>query len=147
MLSIFTSNAHFLPSPYVHGRIRNTHTLIVMTHAKTLAFPLPQQHAARLAQALTHPARLAILHLLAVRRRRLAGEICAALPLARTTVSHHLASARKLGLLRAEAKGLTVTYWLDLVVMGELVRQVGGFLAALAVCPHCGRKHGCGYQV
>lgn len=113
MLSIFTSDAHFLPSPYVHGRIRHTHTLIVMTHAKTLAFPLPQQHAARLAQALTPPARLAILHLLADRRRRLAGEICAALPLARTTVSQHLVALRKLGLLRAETKGLTVTYWLS----------------------------------
>nr|WP_177204710.1 helix-turn-helix transcriptional regulator [Hymenobacter arizonensis] len=115
-----------------------------MTHAKSAAFPLPQQRTAHLAQALTHPARLAILQLLADRRRRFAGEICAALPLARTTVSQHLVALRKLGLLRAQAQGLTLTYWLDTVVMGELVRQVGGFLAELAFCPLCRSKTGCG---
>ena len=114
-----------------------------MTHAKTLAFSLPQQHVAHLAQSLTHPTRLAILQLLSDRRRRLAGEICAALPLARTTVSQHLVALRELGLLRAEAKGLTMTYWLDVGMIGELVRAVGGFLAALAMCPLCGKKTGC----
>ena len=66
-----------------------------MTHAKSAAFPLPQQQAARLAQALTHPARLAILHLLSDRKRRQAGDICATVPLARTTVSQHLVALRK----------------------------------------------------
>ena len=65
------------------------------------------------------------------------------MPLARTTVSQHLVALRKLGLLRAAVQGLTVTYWLDVSVMGELVRQVGGFLTALAVCPLCGKKTGC----
>ena len=114
-----------------------------MTHAKSAAFPPPLQHAARQAQALTHPARLAILQLLSDRKPRLAGEICAALPLARTTVSQHLVALRKLGLLRVEVQGLTVTYWLDTSALGELVRSVGGLLNALAVCPLCGSKNGC----
>ena len=114
-----------------------------MTHAKSAAFSLPQQQTARLAQALTHPARLAILHLLSDRKRRLAGDICATVPLARTTVSQHLVALRKLGLLRVEVKGITITYWLDMRGMSELVRQVGGFLTALAVCPLCGKKNGC----
>lgn len=118
-------------------------TLFAMTHAKTSAFSLPYQHVASLSQALTHPARLAILNLLADRKCRLAGDICAAVPLARTTVSQHLVALRKLGLLRVEVKGITMTYWLDTGAMGELVRAVGGFLTALAVCPLCGKKNGC----
>jgi DNA-binding transcriptional ArsR family regulator len=58
-------------------------------------------------------------------------------------VSQHLVALRKQGLLRAESKGLTMTYSLDLPAMAELVRTVSGFLTALATCPGCGKKTGC----
>jgi len=114
-----------------------------MTLPLSAAFPWPKEQTARLAQALAHPTRLAILQLLADRKRYLAGDICAALPLARTTVSQHLVALRKQGLLRAESKGLTMTYSLNVPALVELVRTVGGFLAALATCPGCGKKTGC----
>ena len=99
-------------------------TLFAMTHAKTAAFSLPHQHVASLSQALTHPARLAILNLLADRKCRLAGDICAAVPLARTTVSQHLVALRKLGLLRVE---VPVDFGLREVlvrnILGQLVRR------------------------
>ena len=114
-----------------------------MTQTTSAAFPWSKEQTARLAQALTHPTRLAILHLLSDRKPHLSGDICAALPLARTTVSQHLIALRKQGLLRAESKGLTMTYWLDVPAMSELVRTVGGFLAAMAMCPRCGKKTGC----
>ena len=114
-----------------------------MTQTTSAAFPWSKEQTARLAQALSHPTRLAILHFLSDRKPHLSGEICAALPLARTTVSQHLVALRKQGLLRAESKGLTMTYSLNVPALGELVRTVGGFLAALAVCPRCGKKTGC----
>lgn len=114
-----------------------------MTPSPSAAFPWPNEQTAQLAKTLAHPTRLAILQLLADRKRHLAGAICAALPLARTTVSQHLVALRKLGLLRAESNGLTLTYSLHRPAMAELVRTVGGFLDALAMCPGCRKKSGC----
>ena len=114
-----------------------------MTSSPSATFPWPKDQTAQLAKALAHPTRLAILQVLADRKRHLAGAICAALPLARTTVSQHLVALRKLGLLRAESNGLSMTYSLHVPAMAELVRTVGGFLDALAVCPGCRKKTGC----
>ena len=86
---------------------------------------------------------LAIVRLLADRKRRLSGEITAALPLARTTVSQHLVALRKSGLLRAETQGLTVSYWLNPEVAPTALRRLSYFCVAIAPCPVCGQGAEC----
>ncbi len=115
-----------------------------MASAKSAAFPAYDQEIAHVAAAMAHPARLAILHLMADRRRRLSGEITAALPLARTTVSQHLVALRKSGLLSAEAQGLTVSYWLNPEVAPKALRRLACYSAALVHCPVCKQSVACG---
>ena len=73
-----------------------------MTYAKTAAFTADQQQLARAAKALAHPARVAILQLLASKTTCISGDIAAELPLARTTVAQHLQELKALGLILPE---------------------------------------------
>ncbi|TGD82295.1 ArsR/SmtB family transcription factor [Hymenobacter wooponensis] len=91
-----------------------------MTYAKTSAFTEEQQQLARVAKALAHPARVAIIQLLASKTTCISGDIAAELPLSRTTVSQHLQELKALDLIRGEIDGLTVCYCLNT----ELLRQV-----------------------
>jgi ArsR family transcriptional regulator len=61
-----------------------------MTYAKTTVFTEQQQQLARMAKALAHPARIAIIQLLANKTTCISGDIAAELPLSRTTVTQHL---------------------------------------------------------
>ena len=91
-----------------------------MTYAKTATFTTGQQQLARVAKALSHPARVAIIQFLARQKTCISGDIAAELPLARTTVSQHLQELKALDLIRGEIEGLTVCYCLNT----ELLRQV-----------------------
>ncbi len=68
---------------------------------------------ARLAKALGHPARIAIIRLLARREACICGEIVAELPLAQSTVSQHLKVLKEAGLVRGEVDGPRVCYCLE----------------------------------
>ncbi|MBX3275233.1 MAG: winged helix-turn-helix transcriptional regulator [Sandaracinaceae bacterium] len=68
---------------------------------------------AALAKALGHPARVAIVRLLARRETCVCGEIVDELPLAQSTVSQHLAQLKRAGLIRGEVDGPRVCYCLD----------------------------------
>ena len=60
---------------------------------------------AAMAKALGHPARLAILRLLAHRDTCATGDVVAELPLAQSTVSEHLRILREAGLVQGEFDG------------------------------------------
>jgi ArsR family transcriptional regulator len=68
---------------------------------------------ARLAKALAHPARVAILRLLIERGECICGEIVNVLPLAQATVSQHLKVLKDTGLIRGEIDGPRVCYCVD----------------------------------
>lgn len=68
---------------------------------------------ARLAKALGHPARIAIIRLLARRETCVCGEIVAELPLAQSTVSQHLKVLKEAGLIRGDVDGPRVCYCLE----------------------------------
>lgn len=68
---------------------------------------------ARLAKALAHPARLAVLRLLAARRTCVTGDVVAELPLAQSTVSEHLRILREAGLIQAENDGSRTRYCIN----------------------------------
>lgn len=82
---------------------------------------------ARLAKALGHPARVAILRLLAERRECVCGEICDELPLAQSTISQHLKVLRSAGLVRGEVDGPRVCYCADpaaIARLGSLITEL-----------------------
>lgn len=71
------------------------------------------EELARLAKALGHPARVAILRLLIRRDTCVCGEIVDELPLAQSTVSQHLKQLKEAGLIRGEVDGPRVCYCVD----------------------------------
>jgi DNA-binding transcriptional ArsR family regulator len=71
------------------------------------------EQLARLAKALGHPARVAIIRLLLRRDACMCGEIVHELPLAQSTVSQHLKQLKEAGLIRGEVDGPRVCYCVD----------------------------------
>ncbi|MGB3154258.1 MAG: metalloregulator ArsR/SmtB family transcription factor, partial [Chitinophagaceae bacterium] len=68
------------------------------THKKE-AFTQKEQALANFAKAMAHPARIAILKVLAQRNECICGEIVDLLPLAQSTVSQHLKELKSAGLI------------------------------------------------
>ena len=80
---------------------------------------------ARLARALGHPARVAILRMLIERGECICGQLVLGLPLAQATVSQHLKVLKEAGLIRGEVDGPRVCYCVDPRVVGRLKTLVG----------------------
>ncbi|MDO7885306.1 ArsR/SmtB family transcription factor [Hymenobacter cheonanensis] len=109
-----------------------------MTRAKTTVFTTEQQQLARVAKALAHPARVAIVQLLASKTTCISGDIAAELPLARTTVFQHLQELKALDLIRGEIDGLTVCYCLNTELLAQVRQQFLAFFDAASASPACG---------
>lgn len=84
-----------------------------MALSKDIEFPEADQRLADVAKALSHPARIAILRLLAKRGTCICGEIVEDLPLSQSTVSQHLKALKGAGLIRGEIEGPRTCYCLD----------------------------------
>ena len=84
------------------------------------------EELARLAKALGHPARVAIIRLLLRRNACICGEIVHELPLAQSTVSQHLKQLKEAGLVRGEVDGPRVCYCVDQGAITLLKRLVDG---------------------
>jgi DNA-binding transcriptional ArsR family regulator len=84
-----------------------------MTNNKSDEFSARQQEIADIARLLSHPARLAIIELIAEKKEIRTGNISDYLPLSRTTVSQHLEELRKMGVICGSIEGLKVHYCLD----------------------------------
>ncbi len=95
---------------------------------------------ARIAKALGHPARVAIVRLLLRRETCVCGEIVDALPLAQSTVSQHLKALKAAGLIRGDVEGPRVCYCIEpgqIRLLKNLVNELGsdGVLRAEAPTP------------
>ena len=108
-----------------------------MTYAKTAVFTDEQQQLARVAKALAHPARVAIIQLLASKTTCISGDIAAELPLSRTTVSQHLQELKALDLIRGEIDGLTVCYCLNTELLRQVRQQFLAFFDVATVTDVC----------
>jgi len=111
--------------------------------AKTAAFTADQQQLARLAKALAHPARVAIIELLARQTTCISGDIAAELPLARTTVTQHLQELKAVGLIRGDVDGLTVCYCLNTELLAQAQSLFAGLFAQLPSAPVCAPGDAC----
>ncbi len=71
------------------------------------------EQLARLAKAIAHPTRVAILRLLVRREGCIVGDIVGELPLAQSTVSQHLKQLKRAGLIRGEVDGPRTCYCVE----------------------------------
>lgn len=91
-----------------------------MAITKENLFNASQKRSAELMKALGHPARIAIIELLAERETCICGDITEELPLAQSTVSQHLKALKKSGLIKGEVDGVKTCYCLNPEVIEEL---------------------------
>jgi len=77
------------------------------------AFTQKEQDLAEFAKALAHPARIAILKVLAQRTECICGEIVEILPLAQSTVSQHLKELKNAGLISGTVDGPRSCYCIN----------------------------------
>jgi DNA-binding transcriptional ArsR family regulator len=80
--------------------------------------------SAEIAKAIGHPARIAILKLLAKRNTCFCGDITEVIPLAQSTVSQHLKALKKAGLIKGDVDGVRVSYCLNPDGIKELQKQL-----------------------
>lgn len=83
-----------------------------MARTKADEFDKLEVEIAKLAKALSHPARIAILKVLA-KKKCICGEIVDELPLAQSSVSQHLKELKAIGLIEAEECGPSVCYCIN----------------------------------
>ena len=84
-----------------------------MAQSKTRAFSPDDRRLAEVAKSLGHPARIAILRILAKRGTCICGELVEGLPLAQSTVSQHLKALKAVGLVEGEVDGPRSCYCLN----------------------------------
>ena len=82
------------------------------THKKE-AFTQKEQNLAEFAKALAHPARIAILKVLAQHNECICGEIVEILPLAQSTISQHLKELKTAGLITGTIDGPRSCYCIN----------------------------------
>jgi DNA-binding transcriptional ArsR family regulator len=80
---------------------------------KSQEFGVSENRLAKYAKALAHPARVAILNILAKRRACVCGDIVDELPLSQSTVSQHLKELKEAGLIKGDIEGVKVCYCID----------------------------------
>jgi ArsR family transcriptional regulator, arsenate/arsenite/antimonite-responsive transcriptional repressor len=80
---------------------------------KKESFGAKEQELAAFAKALAHPARIAILKILAQRNECICGEIVDVLPLAQSTVSQHLKELVNANLISGTVDGVRSCYCIN----------------------------------
>jgi DNA-binding transcriptional ArsR family regulator len=88
-------------------------------------------------KALAHPARLALLQVLAERGTCVCGTLVDELPLAQSTVSQHLKVLREAGLITGEVDGTKSCYALDARAVADAAGRLSALATALLAAPGC----------
>jgi len=84
-----------------------------MAFNKKEEFGTKEQALAAFAKALSHPARIAILKVLAEKNECICGDIVEVLPLAQSTVSQHLKELKNAGLIEGTVDGPRSCYCIN----------------------------------
>ena len=101
-----------------------------MTNNKSSEFPSELQDFAVIANALSHPARLALIKLLGEKKEIKTGNISDDLPLARPTVSRHLKVLKEAGIIKGNIDGLKIHYCLDMIVLERYRKLFSDFFSS-----------------
>jgi ArsR family transcriptional regulator, arsenate/arsenite/antimonite-responsive transcriptional repressor len=84
-----------------------------MAHSKIIDYKEEEIQLARFAKAMGHPARIAILRLLASMDTCFCGEIVEELPIAQATVSQHLKELKDAGLIQGSIESPKIRYCIE----------------------------------
>ena len=96
------------------------------THKKE-SFGAGEQRLADWTKALGHPARIAILEILAKRSSCICGEIVEVLPLAQATVSQHLKALLEAGLIQGTVDGPRSCYCINPKALAQFEKAMSQF--------------------
>jgi len=99
----------------------------VVAKSKTEEFSQEESRLADIAKALSHPARIKILKILAETNVCMCGEIVDLLPLAQATVSQHLKELKRVGLIEGEIEGPKTCYCLNTNSVNEVYKQLQNY--------------------
>jgi ArsR family transcriptional regulator len=102
-----------------------------MAFHKKEAFGKKEQELAEFAKALSHPARIAILKVLAQRNECICGDIVEVLPLAQSTVSQHLKELKTAGLIEGSVDGPRSCYCINWKAFEKFSNEIGFLFANL----------------
>ncbi len=101
-------------------------------YAKTEEFDAEKQALAQDAKVFSHPARPAIIALLAERKECIVGDIAQEFPfLSRTTVSQHLQELKNAGIIQGEIEGAKICYCLDYKALEAVKARMDTFFRHL----------------
>ena len=98
-----------------------------MALPRIIDFPGKDLKLADFAKALSHPARIAIMKVLAEKRECICGELVQDLPLAQSTVSQHLKALKEIGLIKGVIDGPRSRYCIDWKVFERAQREMTAF--------------------
>ncbi len=105
--------------------------------AKTDLFTEQQNRVAELAKAFAHPARVAILQLLAQKKACICGDLVDELPLAQATVSQHLKELKRIGIIKGDIDPPRVCYCINEPVWEEARTVFGQVLDTFPLVQRC----------
>jgi predicted transcriptional regulator len=108
-----------------------------MAQNKKTEFSPADQKMADLAKTLGHPARIAILRILAEKQTCICGEIVEVLPLAQSTVSQHLKELLQADLIQGSVDGLKSCYCINWKTMNEFSTELGFLFKDLLSQKNC----------
>ena len=104
---------------------------------KKTEFSEADQKIADLAKVLAHPARIAILRILAEKNSCICGEIVEVLPLAQSTVSQHLKELLQANLIKGTIDGLKSCYCINRETVNEFSTELGILFKDLLTESNC----------
>lgn len=113
-----------------------------MGASKSEVFSDRQNRIARIAKALGHPARVAIIDFLLKQKSCICKDIVDELPLSQPTISQHLRELKGAGLIKGSFEGVTICYCLNRAVLDELFGYCTQTLANLrsGISENCQKK-------
>lgn len=92
---------------------------------KKESFTQKEQDLAEFAKAIAHPARIAILKVLAQQNECICGQIVEVLPLAQSTVSQHLKELKNAGLINGTVDGPRSCYCINWTAFEKFNKAFG----------------------
>ncbi|MFZ0452407.1 MAG: metalloregulator ArsR/SmtB family transcription factor [Ignavibacteriaceae bacterium] len=105
-----------------------------MAFSKKEEFTREEVWLSDIAKALSHPARISILKILAQMNVCMCGEIVDLLPLSQSTVSQHLKELKRVGLITGEIEGPKVCYCIDNKVIQEAKKKLDKLFSVVCNC-------------
>lgn len=105
--------------------------------SKIEKFTAEQNEMARLAKALGHPARIAIIQFLVKTNSCVCGDIVDELPLSQSTVSQHLKELKTAGLIKGTIEGPSVCYCINEVTWLKAKNLLGDLFESYSSKNNC----------